>query len=283
LANYLIVGKGLNAIPDSLREFVKKRVTEEYKSFNVELDFSEKRPSKDLTITFTSELPMTPIYGESVRIEMTTGAATAVGSGNSSVFVRALQVTRIDNGSGGCDTAFPESEAQLGEAIVYVTVHEVGHMLGLDSGGSDGAGHSTDSANWMWDPGSLPGPTREWVFDYTVVAGDSLAMIVMRYKHGTLTPCHIGPDALTADGVWGHPRNKTAGFIADPDKGKNPAKRANNPSFIYAGEKVALFNYNVKSPTFRGSVPMHTGKKSFTTDQQATITKFISDRLAILP
>ena len=48
-AKYLIVYKGVNAIPESLREFVKKRIIKEYEPINVEIDFSEKRAS-DLRI-----------------------------------------------------------------------------------------------------------------------------------------------------------------------------------------------------------------------------------------
>ena len=62
----------------------------------------------------------------------------------------------------------------------------------------------------------------------------------------------------------------------------NSGKRANDPNFIYAGEKVALFNYNVKSPTFRLTVPFYTGKKSFTADQLAIMNRFVSTRLGVV-
>jgi hypothetical protein len=282
MALYLIVYRGLGVIPQSLREYVKTRLTQEYKPFDVELDFSERRPPKDLTITFTAEMPMTPIYGESTRLEMTTGGTTAVGTGDGSVHVRAMQVCRIDPGNGGCETAFPESEDKLGDLMVYVAVHETAHMLGLNTGGFDGSGHSTDPANWMSDPWEPARQDPQLFFDYTVRAGDTLNTVVMRYKQGTLTRCHVGPDDLTASGVWGHPRNKNPGFIADPAKGKTLGRRANDPKSIYLGEMAALFNYNVKATTFRASVPFYTGKKSVTDEQQATIKRFVSDRMAIV-
>ncbi|WP_454647895.1 peptidoglycan-binding domain-containing protein [Bradyrhizobium liaoningense] len=279
---YLIVYKGLRTIPASVREFVKSRLIEVYKPFNVELDFSEARAPKDLLITFTSEMPAIPIYGESSRVETTTDGATRAGSGDGSIYVRALQVTRIELPNSNCEAAFLEKEDKLGAAIVYVTVHETAHMLGLNTGGFDDGGHSTDPANWMWDPGSRPGPSPPLFFDYTVQRSDTLGMIVMRYKQGTLTKCHVGPTDLTVQGVWNHPRNKNAGFIADPNKGKIPGRRANNPNFIYPGEKVALFNYNVKQPSFRGSVPLFVQNKSFTDEQQARMNRFISERRKIV-
>lgn len=279
---YLIVYKGLSTIPASLREFVKSRLIEEYKPFNVELDFSESRTAKDLLITFTSEMPMIPIFGESTRVEVTTDGKTTEGIGDGTVYVKALQVTRIELPGDNCEAAFLEKEDKLGQVIVYVAVHETAHMLGLNKGGFDDGGHSTDSANWMWDPGSRPGPSPPLFFDYTVKQGDTLGSIVMRYKLGTLTKCHVGPTDLDAQGVWNHPRNKNAGFIADPNKGKTPGRRANDPNSIYPGEKVALFNYNVKQPSFREAVPLFLEKKSFTAEQQATMNGFIADRMKIV-
>jgi peptidoglycan hydrolase-like protein with peptidoglycan-binding domain len=280
-AKYLIVYKGLNTIPNSLREFVKNSLTEVYKPFNVELDFSEKGQSKDVEITFTTEMPMIPIYGESDRVELTTAGITTLGKGVSSVYVRAIQLTRIESATNTCETAFPENEKQLGAVIVYVAVHETAHTLGLNNGGYDGGGHTTDSANWMWDPGSVPGAPRPWIFDYTVKAGDTLGMIAMRYKQGTLDKCHVGPTDLSANDIWNHPRNKTSGFIADPNKGK-AGRIANNPNFIYPGEKVALFNYNVKSPSFRLSTSFYTATKSFTDEQQTKMKAFIAARMLIV-
>ncbi len=277
---YLIVYKGLSAIPASLREFVKSRLIEVYKPFDVELDFSESRTAKDLLITFTAEMPSIPIYGESTRIESTTNGTTTAGSGDGLVYVRAVQVTRIELPNNNCETAFLEKQDQLGAVIAYVAVHETAHMLGLNKGGFDDAGHSTDPANWMWDPGSVPGPSSPLFFDYTVQKGDTLGMIVLRYKQGTLTKCHVGPSDLTVQSVWEHPRNRNAGFIADPNKGRIPGRRANNPNFIYPGEKVALFNYNVKKS--RGTVPLFVQDKNFTGEQQATMNRFISERRKIV-
>ena len=67
---YLIVYKSLLNVPRPLREFVKKKITDEYSKFGVELDFSGTRPSHDLDVEFSNEIPGWPAFGESSRITM---------------------------------------------------------------------------------------------------------------------------------------------------------------------------------------------------------------------
>src|SRR5262249_14258660 len=147
-------------------EFVKKRIQDEFSKFDVELDFSDSRPAHDLEVTFSNEIPGWPVYGESSRIRVN----SQLGKGNSTVYVRSIVLMRLETSAGSCEPAFPDGESTLGLMIANTTIHETGHMLGMDTGGYDDGGHSTDSGNYMWDPGSMPHDDTHVgrVFEYTV-------------------------------------------------------------------------------------------------------------------
>src|SRR5262245_62148750 len=65
---YLIVYKQFETVvPELLRESIKKKVVDEFSSFEVELDFSGSRAHHDLLVTFTQEIPIWTAFGESSR------------------------------------------------------------------------------------------------------------------------------------------------------------------------------------------------------------------------
>src|SRR5215475_6172144 len=65
---YLIVLKGwTTAVPRTLRPFIAKKINEVYSQFNLELDFSDTRQSRDLLVTFSSEILYFVAYGRRMR------------------------------------------------------------------------------------------------------------------------------------------------------------------------------------------------------------------------
>jgi hypothetical protein len=276
---YLIVFRGLRTVvPASLREFVKKKVSDEFASFDVELDFSGTRAKRDLLVKFVDEVPGWPVFGESFRMTINGVAQT----GDSTVFVRAMKMMRLKTSASACEAAFPETEDSLGTVIANVTIHETGHMLGMDTGGHDDGGHTSDPANYMWDPGTMPGGDTHvgLFFEYTVQRGDTLSGIVRRYVQGKLNSCRVGSNDLKWIDVWRHPANKEMGFVAHPKKSGVAGRRLNDPNWIYPGEKVALPNDNLRTQAYRLKVEGFLKKKSFTKDQIDTMTTFIAARLA---
>jgi hypothetical protein len=279
---YLVVYKGFaTCVPKSLQDFVKKTVVDEFSKFDLELDFTGKQASHDLLVTFSREIPIWPVFGESSRPFFDNDLNNVL-SGDSTIFVGAMQAMRIQTGDKSCEAAFPESEAALGSLIANTTIHETAHMLGLNVGGQDDGGHTTDLDNYMWGATTLPGGSTRVtpVFEYTVKRGDTLSGLLQRYLRGALDPCRIGPTDLTYSMVWEHDANKQAGFIRDPKKGGVSGRRTDNPNWIYPGEKVAFPNHNLRIRAYRRNFPGFLGKKSFTTQQVDAMKKFIAQRLA---
>jgi hypothetical protein len=186
---------------------------------------------------------------------------------------------KMDNGL--CEKTFPETEASLGSLIANTAIHETAHMLGLDTGGHDNGGHTAEPDNVMWDPGTLPPSKapREPFFVYTVKKGDTLSSLVQKYIRGSLDPCRLAASTLTYHEVWDYPPNKEPGFIRDPAKGGVKGRRANDPNWIYPGEKIAFSNHTFRSQGYRRNLPGLLGKKTFTSQQIETMKKFIALRL----
>jgi predicted Zn-dependent protease with MMP-like domain len=273
---YLVVFKGLNSIvPRSLREFVKTTIINELSEFNLDLDFSESRNGRDLTVTFSGDVPVWPAFGESTRMDGTE-------PGESLIYVKGMQTMRIQSGAGSCVTAFLETQDSLGSLIANTTIHEIGHMLGMQDGGYDGGGHTTDPDNYMWNSRSIDllNDFASSPFEYTVKAGDTLSGIWHRYVNGTLDKCRVGPPGLTYLDVWQNEDNRAKGFVADPTKNGIAGRRANDPNWIYPGEKVSLPNNNLRTPAYRRKLPGFVGQKTFTKGQKDTMKRFIADRLA---
>ena len=104
--------------------------------------------------------------------------------------------------------------------------------------------------------------------------------ITHKYVAGTLDNCRIGWSGLNYRDVWSDPQNKAKGFVGDPAKSGVRGRRANDPNWIYPGEKVALENNNLRTQAYKHRFPGYLGDKSFTSDQIDTIKQFIAQRLA---
>ncbi len=276
---YLIVYRKLDSVvPRPLRAFVKKKIEDEFSKFDVNIVFSDSQPAHDLEAVFSNEIPGWPAFGESTRLTMNGSA----GRGNSTIFVKAMMVKRIQTSSAACEAAFPESESSLGLLIANTAIHETGHMLGMDSGGYDDAGHSTDKSNYMWSALSMPtgnmhvGPYLE----YTVKTGDTMIGIVRRFQHGNLDKCRVGSTDINYRDVWDDPENKKTGFVAHPTKSGVRGRRVNDPNFIYPGEKVALVSDNLRTLEYRHVAEGFLAPKSFTDKQIQIMKDFITQQVA---
>jgi hypothetical protein len=273
---YLIVYNNFSVVPSSLRAFVRKKIEDELSPFDLQLEFSD-RTGHDYTVTYSDEIPGLNIYGESSRPDIRGSLA----SGFTTIFVGQMKARRLKVTDDSCEPAFPETEAALGTMIANTTIHENAHMFGQDSGGFDGAGHTTDPNNYLWSAESLGlRDTRvSPLFVYTVTSVDTLSKIVDRYKRGVLDKCRIGSADLSWQDVWDLKENKDLGFIAHPTKSGIRNRTPNNPNWIYPGEKVGLLNDNLRTQDYRRTFAGFLGKKSFTDDQIKSMKKFIAERI----
>lgn len=275
---YLIVFKGLDSVvPKSLRDFVRKTIGDAFGAFEVELDFAGSKASRDLLVVFTREMVAASVNGESNRQDNN----GTLESATSLIFVSAMKAIRIQSGAGGCAPVYQETTASLGSIIANTTIHEIGHMLGLRSGGIDDGGHTSDPDNYMWSSLSLGlNDLASSPFVYTVKQGDTMSSILRRYADGTLDKCRVGPTRWTYMDAWQDEDNSAPGFVADPKKSGVPGRRANDPNWIYPGERVALPNFNLRTQAYRLKMRGFLGAKSFTNAQKDAMQRFIAARLA---
>jgi hypothetical protein len=264
---YLVVFKGFETVvPKSLRQFVKQKVADGFArhKLDLDLDFTGARAPRDHTVIFTRDVWLQ--FGRTSRLEET-----------SWIYVGTMRARRVQVGTNACEAAFPETPEALGSLIANITVHEMAHGLSLDTGGYDGAGHTEDESNYLWNPPKAIGVVP--ALTYTVESGDTLSGIVNRYVRGTLDPCRVGQTGLNATLVWDDEDNEQPGFIKDPRKSGVRSRRANNPDWIYPGEKVKLACTNLRSRDFRATFSGSLGVKTFTNEQVETMRKFIEQRL----
>lgn len=273
---YLIVYTGVETVPAALRDFVKERISKDLEDFDVELDFSGRRKSRDLLVLFSDEIPVWSVFGESSRMSLNKEQQ----AGDSTVFVGLMKAMRLQTASGGCEPAFAPTKESLGTMIANTAVHETAHMLGLDQGGYDTGGHVADKDNFMW-MSTVKHKTRvSQMFEYTVKRGDTLSAIVQRHKTARLNPCRRGPTMLDYFMVWQDPENKKEGFVAHPKKSGHSGRRSNDPNWIYPGEKVALMDHSFRTQKYRAYYPGWLGQKKFSDAQVKTMKTFIAARLA---
>ena len=136
MAKYLIVFKDWRSnVPQSLRDGVRKQIEDELGQFDVELDFTGTQRERDLVVTLTRDLPIWSVFGESVRPSMN----NEIQSGESTIYIGFMKTMRMQIGSGSCEAAFTVRDDSLGSMIANTVIHEIGHMLGMDSGGFDTA------------------------------------------------------------------------------------------------------------------------------------------------
>jgi hypothetical protein len=135
---YLVVYKGLNLVPNSLRTYVKDTIAGAFKPFNLELDFSGDKGVRDLVVEFSGEIPIWSAFGESARPTDNHDLER----GESTVYVGLMNAVRLQTGGDKCEVAFPPTTGALGTMIANTAVHETAHMLGLDVGGYDGGATS---------------------------------------------------------------------------------------------------------------------------------------------
>jgi len=204
----------------------------------------------------------------------------------SQVFVAAMQLMRLALPEGGCEPPFEDSPESLGSHIGNTAVHELAHLLGLSYAyeGANEGGHVPDTNNYMWDAPFHPDfrqgtRVNDGVFEYLVKEGDTLSSIVNRWKSGQLHPCARGFHGLSDQMVWEDPDNAEFGFIAHPTKSDAPGRIANDPNYIYPGERVSLKHHNFRTQEYRRYFPGWLGQKSFNNEQIRIMNEVVQERI----
>ena len=271
MGKYLIVVKQFQKhVPKALQKFVRETIEAKFKEFDLEFDFDGKKSPRDLEVTFSDDIAFRPIFGESSRMD----ANGDEGAADATIYVGTMMAYRLEVSAGTCEKAFPEKEDSLGSLIANTAIHEIAHMLGLNKGGFDEGGHTSDPDNMMHSP--KPGSTKDAFpsITYTVQRGDSLRDIIDRFKNGSLDKCARGPSTpMLEQLVKDFEPNKAPGFIRDPSKGKGI-------DVIRVGEKVALPTHTLRPKEYRTrNFPWLLGDKSFTNEQKGKMKQFIASRL----
>jgi len=273
MGKYLVVLNNFKKIPKALQKFVRETIEEKFKEFDLEFDFDGKKRPRDLEVTFSDDIPFRPLFGESSRMD----AGGDQDAGEATIYVGTMMAYRIEVSTETCLKTFPETEAALGSLIANTAIHEIAHMLGLNKGGFDTGGHSSDIDNIMHAP--KPSSTNDVFpfFTYTVKRGErSLTDIIRRFKKGSLdkTGCSRGPSTpMLEQLVKDFEPNKAPGFIRDPSTGKGI-------DVIRVGEKVALPTHTLRPKEYRTrNFPWLLGDKSFTNEQKDKMKQFIASRL----
>jgi hypothetical protein len=169
-----------------------------------------------------------------------------------------------------CDTCvkvYPRSPDELGRAIVWVALHEIGHAFGLINKtsytGANEGGHTGDSRNPMLS--ETLHPDYRWLYEdwqrttkYTIVKGDTLSKIAPRV--GLFEP---------------HPRG--GGLALYEFKGKDQTRnrdllRSKDPDIIEPGEQIWIPDVLSKLEFIR---KITLEEKSFTKAQFDTMRAWI--------
>jgi hypothetical protein len=283
---YLIWFRNFREIPSDLRGGIRRTILDGFSQVNnLVFDFNRLTSARDLSVEYSTNVPIWGAWGESSRADVN-GELQA---GESIIFLGAMQAYRIATSDGGCVPAFENSDSSLGSMVANTTVHEIAHMLGLDTGGWDGGGHTEDSSNYLYAFRPTPSRPRRrtrmynGILEYTVRSGDTMTGILNRFKRARLHRCIRGADGLTVQMIWETPQNQEHGYVAHPTKSDVGSRRANDPNWIYVGERVALPHHTFRSDAYRRNFPSWLGTKQFTDEQIRTMNDFVRRRIQSLP
>lgn len=284
-SQYLIWFRNFTEVPRPLRAGVRQTIINAFSQIRqLVFDFDRRLSPRDLRVRHSSEIPQWGAWGESSRMSIN----DQLEDGEATIYVGMMRAMRLAQADGGCRLAFDNTDESLGSMIANTTVHEIGHLLGMMSGGSDDAGHSTDPNNYMHEFPRRSGQQRQTtrmfsgVLEHTVQRGDTLWGILSRFKRGRLHSCIRGPDNLTVGQVWETPRNREQGYVAHPTKSGVPGRRANDPNYIYPGERVAFSHNTFRTDAYRQSFPAWLGQKTFTEAQVQQMNAWVRDRIRTL-
>jgi hypothetical protein len=276
---YLVAIKGFKrTVPAGLQKFVKDTILEKFKLLDIEFDFDGKTRPRDLTVVFSAESPFNPIFGESSRPDFDGDEDP----GEATIFVGTMKAYRLEVSASTCESAFPEKNEFLGSLIANTAIHEIAHMLGLNTGGHDMGGHEDNPDNMMHSPkADSARPVKLFSnLVYTVQKNDSLSSIIDRFKSGELDKCHKGSSNLTRQHVIGSPDNATSGFFMDPAVTQDKKEKLGSPFALRVGEKIALPTHFLRSAGYRTrNFPWLLGDKSFAKQQQEKMKAFIEKRV----
>jgi hypothetical protein len=284
---YLVWFQNFRAIPPDLRRYVRQRILTAFSRIrSLVFDFDGLLSPRDVRLEYTNYVPILSAWGENLREEYETSGER--GPALCEVHLEMMRQYRIQASGDDCEPAFESTILSLGAKIANTTVHELGHALGIESGGWDDSGHVSDEDNYMY----MFRPTRErparntrvnnGYFEYTVRSGDNMPIIIRRFKQRRLHQCIRGADNLTIEMVWEDSYNQAHGFVAHPTKSDVPGRRAGNPRWIYPGERVALIQHTFRIARYRRIADVGLGDKRFSAEQVQTMNDFVQNRIRTL-
>jgi hypothetical protein len=188
-----------------------------------------------------------------------------------SVYVEALRrANSCDDVSDArtCELVFRSTPQELGLAVAYTAVHEAGHLFGLMDGGADGAGHSPDAGNFMFDISlrvDYPPRTqdRQRTKKYRIEQGDTLSSIADRIG--------FRPPRAT----W----QTLSDFRGQDGKRNRDLLRSHNPNLIGPGDEIWIPDARARL-AFRRSLELQ--PKSFISAQVATMKQFLASGKTVI-
>lgn len=161
-----------------------------------------------------------------------------------------------------CEPVVRNTAGELGQSIAYTAVHEAAHIFGLDNGGPDGSGHSSDPRNYMFI-NSLHSEFLPYLRDhrrttkYRIKQGDNLSKIADR----------IGFRPPLAN--W----RVLYDFRGQDGRRNRDLLRSHDPNLIYPGEEIWIPDIQARLAYMRA---LEICPKVFTASQLATMRQFLA-------
>jgi hypothetical protein len=188
-----------------------------------------------------------------------------------SIFVEALRrANSCDDvaDAATCELVFRSTPQELGLVVAYTAVHEAAHLFGLQDGGADGAGHTPDAGNFMFDialRADYPPRTqdRQRTKKYRIQQGDTISAIADRIG--------FRPPLAT----W----QTLSDFRGQDGKRNRDLLRSHNPNLIGPGDEIWIPDMRARL-VFRRSLELQ--PKSFTSAQVATMKQFIASGKTVI-